>query len=92
MLRTFLRALNVGMRHCCLLERSLNIIIKKTSHIFYEERILGRTGEEDGGGAVVVDFAFVSVSMISWPKVGKFDLPIMRDLALVTIATSPEQD
>jgi hypothetical protein len=29
------------------------------------------------------------VSMISWSKVGKFDLPTMRDPALVTIATSP---
>jgi hypothetical protein len=31
-LRTFLRALNAGMRRCKLLERSLNIIIKELSH------------------------------------------------------------
>jgi hypothetical protein len=77
------------MRRYRLLERSLNIIIKKLSTAFYEQRISGRAGEEDGGGEVVADFAFISVSMISWSKVGRFELPIMRDPAPVMIATSP---
>jgi hypothetical protein len=46
-LRTFLRALNAGMRRCSLLERSLNIIIKKMSHAFYEDGLLRRAGTED---------------------------------------------
>jgi hypothetical protein len=40
-LRTFLRALNCGMRRCQLLERSLNIIIKKMSHAFYSNDLIG---------------------------------------------------
>jgi hypothetical protein len=40
-LRTFLRALNCGMRRCRLLERSLNIIIKKMSHAFYDAGPMG---------------------------------------------------
>lgn len=39
-LRTFLRALNSGMRRCRLLERSLNIIIKEMSHSFQDQTIL----------------------------------------------------
>jgi hypothetical protein len=47
-LRTFLRALNCGMRRCRLLERSLNIIIKKMSHAFYDEGVLGNRAPHNG--------------------------------------------
>jgi hypothetical protein len=40
-LRTFLRALNSGMRRCRLLERSLNIIIKEMSHSFHDQAMFG---------------------------------------------------
>lgn len=36
-LRTFLRALNCGMKRCRLLERSLNIIVKEISRSFFSD-------------------------------------------------------
>ncbi|KAH7385407.1 fungal-specific transcription factor domain-containing protein [Phaeosphaeria sp. MPI-PUGE-AT-0046c] len=40
-LKTFLRALNCGMKRCRLLERSLNIIIKEMSRSFYASSLPG---------------------------------------------------
>ncbi|KAK4150002.1 hypothetical protein C8A00DRAFT_37403 [Chaetomidium leptoderma] len=47
-LSTFLRALNAGMRRCPLLERSLNIIIKRLSHASPDRQNMPTTRIEGG--------------------------------------------
>lgn len=48
-LRTFLRALNTGMRRCPLLQRSLNIIARSLSHVSSEQQHMQSSTLQDPG-------------------------------------------
>jgi hypothetical protein len=58
-LRTFLRALNSGMRRCKLLERSLNIIIKELSHSLGAGGVCAPEASVPSGGGYIPAFPYV---------------------------------